>query len=139
MIRLKRHSVMTLELASRGGWIDSHRCQFLVGQASTRCALDFSTQALDQFGRTFVRIHRMTTQTGTITIMQPLGRGCEKIDILARRLFRRASRPAENSCRAHSNKKYAFEARVAVHQCAIHRFGWRKKFECFHMRSTPKV
>jgi hypothetical protein len=106
---------MTLELASRGGWIDSHRCQFFVCQTSTRCALDFGPQALDQFGRTFARIHRMTAQTRPIPIVECLAWCCEKIYVFSRRLFRRASRPAENSSRAHANEEDSFEARVAIH------------------------
>src|SRR5207248_3822987 len=51
---------------------------------------------------------------------------------LSRRLFRRAGGQTEDSRRAHTDKKYAFEARIAIHKRAIHRFGRRKKFERFH-------
>src|SRR5437667_8367188 len=119
---------MAFELASRGGWIDSHRCQFLVGQTSTRCALDFSAQSLDQLRWSFVRIHWMAAQARTIAAMQRFTRGCEKIDILARWLLRRASGPAKDSSRANAGVKDSLKAGIATHQGAIHCFGRRKKF-----------
>src|SRR6266498_672233 len=139
MISLKGHSIMAFELTARRRGVNRHRYQLLVCQPAARCALDFSAQALDQFGQAITWLHRMAAQTGTITIMQCLARGCEKIDVFARRLFRRTRWPAKDAGRANAGVKYAFEARVATHQCPIHRFGWRKKFERFHMRSTPKV
>src|SRR5207247_11290411 len=41
VIRLKRHSIMTLELSPRGGWIDRERCQFLVRQPAAGSGLHF--------------------------------------------------------------------------------------------------
>src|SRR5207247_2303793 len=82
-------------------------------------ALDFGTEALNQFRRTFTWLHRIATQTRTISALQRLARTRKKINILSRRLFRRAGGPAENSRRAHSDKKYAFEARVAIQERAI--------------------
>src|SRR5947208_9108805 len=114
MISLKSHSVMPFKLPARGGWIDRDRCQFLVRQPTAGRALDLGAQALDQFGRTFVRIHRIAAQTWTITALQRFVRCREEIDILLRRLFRAAGRPAENSRRAHRDKKYAFETRIAI-------------------------
>jgi len=38
----------------------------------------------------------------------------------------------KNSSRAYADIKNPFEARIAFHQCAIHRLGGRQKFERFH-------
>ena len=133
MISLKGHSIMPFELTARGRGIDRQRRQFLVCEPPARGALDLRTETLDQFGRTLVWIHRVAAQTGTITADQRLTRCREEIDVLACWLFRRTGRPAENSRRTHSDKKYAFKTRIAVHQRAIHRFGRRKKFQCFHV------
>src|SRR6266404_114070 len=139
MISLKCHSIMPFELPTRRGWIDCHGRQFLVRYASVRRALNFSAQSLDQFGRTFVWIHRMATQTRTITFVQRLTGRRKKIDIFSRRLFRRARWPAKNSRRAHPDQKYAFETRIALQQGAIHRFRWRKKLRRFHARWIRSV
>src|SRR5947199_7837634 len=139
MISLKGHPVVAFELPARGGWINCQRRQFLVRKPSSRSALDFGTEALNQFRRTFTWLHRVATQTGTISTLQRLARTREEIDILSRRLFRRAGGPAKNSRRAHPDKKYAFEARVAIYERAIHRFRRRKEFRCFHARWIRKV
>src|SRR5438093_13532017 len=139
MIRLKGHSVVAFELPARCRWINRQFCQFLVRKPSSRSALDFGTEALNQFRRTFTWLHRVATQTGTISTLQRFARTREEIDILSRRLFRRASGPAENSRRAHSNKEYAFETRIAIHERAIHCFWRRKKVQCFHARWIRKV
>src|SRR5262249_12663949 len=115
MISLKGHSVVAFELTARGRGIDRQRRQLLVCKASARGALDLRTKTLNQFGRAQVWIHGMTAQAGTITTLQRFVRCCEEIDILTRRLFCRAGRPAENSRRTHSDKKYAFKTRVATH------------------------
>src|SRR5436190_97824 len=98
-----------------------------------------SSAVRQKFRRTFTWLHRIATQTRTISALQRLARTRKKINILSRRLFRRAGGPAENSRRAHSDKKYAFEARVAIHERAIHRFRRRKEFRCFHARWIRKV
>src|SRR6202040_4227742 len=95
MVSLECHSIVSLELPSRCGWIDCHRRKFFVRQPTVRGTFDFRAQALNQFGRTFVWIHRMAAQTGTITAVQCFTRRCEKIDILARRFFRCARWPAK--------------------------------------------
>src|SRR4029077_3548649 len=109
MVSLKCHSIMSLELPSRRGWIDRHRRELFIRQPSTGGAFDFGAQALDQLRRTFVWIHGMTAQTGTITAVQRFTRRREKIDILSGRFFCRASRSAENSCCADADKKNAFK------------------------------
>src|SRR5438552_5274351 len=134
MISLKGHPVVAFELPARGGWINRQRRQFLVRKPSSRSALDFGTEALNQFRRTFTWFHRVATQTGTISTLQRFARTREEIDILSRRLFGRACGPAENSRRAHSNKEYAFETRIAIHERAIHCFWRRKKIQCFHVQ-----
>src|SRR5947207_12003964 len=118
MISLKRHSVMSLELASRCGWIDRHPRELFIRQPSTGSAFDFRAQPFDQLRGAFVRIHGMAAQTGTIAAMQSLTWRRKKIDILARRFFGRARWSAENSCRADADKKNAFKTRVAIHQRA---------------------
>src|SRR4029077_9765302 len=133
MIRLKSHSIMAFELSPCGRGINCQRRQLLVRQPTTRRTLYFSAQTLNQFRWTFARFGRMTPQTRTIPALNRFYRGSKKIDILSRRLFGRAGGPTENSRRAHSDKKYAFEARVAIHERAIHRFSRRKKFRCFHV------
>ena len=134
MIGLKRHSIMTLELPARRRGIDGERGQFLVGQPPARGAFDFRPQLLDQLRRTLARIHRPAAQAWPVAAMQCFTRRRKKIDVRPRRLFRRTGRPAENSGRAHTDEKNSFEARVAIHQCAIHRVGGREQFHCFHMR-----
>src|SRR4029434_4672302 len=67
MIRLECHSIMALELSSRGRRIYRKRGQFLVRQASARRAFDFRAQTLDQFRRTRVWIERVTAQARPIT------------------------------------------------------------------------
>src|SRR5438046_10712079 len=138
MIRLKGHSVVAFELPARCRWINRQCGQLLVRKPSSRSALDFGTEALNQFRRTFTWLHRVATQTGTISTLQRLARTREEIDILSRRLFRRAGGPAKNSRRAHSDKKYAFEARVAIHQRAIHCFRRWQEFRRFHARLIRK-
>ena len=130
---------MALELTSSSGRIDRYRCQFLVREPATRRAFDLGTQALNEFGRTRIGIEWMAAQTGPITAPQRFARCRKKIDVLARRFFRCARRPAENSGGTHSDVKNSFKTRIAIHQRAIHRFRRRKKFGCFHMRSTPNV
>src|SRR5205823_13931618 len=95
MISLKRHPVVAFELTSRGRGIDRQPRQFLVSEASARGAFDFDSEAFDQFGRTLIRIHWMAAQAGTITAFQCFTRSRGEIDILTRRLFRRAGRTAE--------------------------------------------
>src|SRR6266536_2126841 len=99
MIRLKGHSIMAFELSPRRGRINRHRCQFLVRQPATRRTLDFSAQTLNQFRWTFARFGRMTPQTRTIPALNRFYRGSKKIDILSRRLFRRAGGPAKKPAR----------------------------------------
>src|SRR5437899_11049418 len=101
MIRLKGHSIMAFELSPRRGGIDRHCRKFFVCHASTRRTLDFSAQTLNQFRWTFARFGRMTPQTRTIPALNRFYRGSKKIDILSRRLFRRAGGPAKNSRRSH--------------------------------------
>src|SRR6266496_3600775 len=115
MISLKGHSIMALELPARRGGINRQRGKFFVRQPSSRGVLNFSAQALDQFGRTLAWLHWMAAQTRTITIAQRFIRRREKIDILAGRLLCCACGPAKDSGRAHSDKKYAFETRVPIH------------------------
>src|SRR5439155_12059345 len=50
MVGLKRHSIVSLELASRGRGIDRHRRKLFIRQPSTRAALNFNSQTLDQLG-----------------------------------------------------------------------------------------
>src|ERR1700682_2792741 len=123
MVSLECHSIVSLELPSRRGWIDRDRRKFFVRQPAARGTFDFRAQALNQFGWTFARIHRMAAQTGTITAVQCFTRCREKIRILARRLFRRASWPAKNSGSPHANVENAFEAGITIYQGAIHRVG----------------
>src|SRR5207245_4726393 len=98
------HSIMAFELSARGRGINCQRRQLLVRQPTTRRTLDFSAQTLNQFRWTFARFGRMTPQTRTIPALNRFYRGSKKIDILSRRLFRRAGGPAKNSRRAHSDK-----------------------------------
>src|SRR4029450_4617491 len=75
----------------------------------------------------------MTAQAGAITALYCFARCGEEIDILRCWLFCGAGRPAEDSCRTYPDKKYSFKARIAIQQRAIHCFGRRKKFHCFHV------
>src|SRR5262245_35488171 len=133
MISLKRHAIVAFELASRCGGIDLERAQFLVCEPSARCSLDLGAESLNQFGRALIRIRGMATQAGAITALQRFTRCREEIDILSRRFLCRARRPAENPCRSHTDKEYAFKPRIAIYQRAIHHFRRRKKFHCFHV------
>src|SRR5947207_2824961 len=90
MIRLKGHSVVAFELPARCRWINRQCGQLLVRKPSSRSALDFGTEALNQFRRTFTWLHRIATQTRTISALQRFARTREEIDVLSRRLFRRA-------------------------------------------------
>src|SRR4029077_14108408 len=106
---LKCHSIMSFELAPGRGWIDRHRGKLFIRQPSAGGAFDFHAQALDQFWRALVRVHRIATQAWSITPMQRFVRRREKIDILSGRFFCRASGSAENSCCADADKKNAFK------------------------------
>jgi len=110
MIRLKRHSIMTLELSARRRGINGKRGQFFVGQPPTRSAFDFSAQLLDQLRRSLAWIHRPAAQARPVAAMQRFT-GCrEKINIHACRFFCRTGGPAEYPGRAHTNEKNAFKA-----------------------------
>src|SRR5207245_6948098 len=104
IVSLECHSIVSLELPPRRGWIDGHRRKLFVRQPTARGVFDFRAQARNQFGRTFARIHRMAAQTRTITAVQCFTRCREKIHILARRLFRRASWPTKNSGSPHADE-----------------------------------
>src|SRR5439155_25218 len=69
------------------------------------------------------------------TALRRLVRSGKKIDVLAVRFFGTARRSAENSGRAYADVKDSFKARVALYQCAIHRFRRRKKFERLHRKN----
>src|SRR4051794_31775467 len=121
MVSLKRHSIMTFELTPRGRWIDRQGSQLFIGQSAAGSTLDFCAQSLDQFRRTFVRVHWLAAQTRTIAAMQSFARCREEIDILARRLFRRASGPAKNPGGANTDVENPFKTRITINQRAIHR------------------
>src|SRR4030095_9962598 len=70
IVRLERHSIMTLELSPRGSRVDRERGQFLVREAPPRRAFHFRAQALDQFRRTRAWIERVATQAGPIAVSQ---------------------------------------------------------------------
>src|SRR5881392_1210800 len=109
MISLKSHSVMALELPARGRGINRQGGELFIGQAAVGRALDLCAQAFDQFRRGFVCIHWIATKTGAITAMQRLVGRREKIDILAGRLFGRASGATEDSGSAHADKENSLE------------------------------
>ena len=75
----------------------------------------------------------MATEARPVTAMQRFARRREKIDVLAGRLFRRASGPAENPGRADPDEKNSFEARIAINERAIHRIGRREQLGHLHL------
>ena len=82
--------------------------------ASAGGLLSYGPDTLDQFRRALFRIHRIAAQTRTISTVQCFIRRREKINIFARRLFRRASRTTKNSSRTHCSVKDSLKTRIAI-------------------------
>src|SRR4051794_5755554 len=126
---------MAFELPTRSRWIDGHGAEFFVRDLAVRRALYFSAETFHQFGRTLLRVHRVTTQTRPVTAVQRLTGSREKIDVLARRFFCRTGRPTKNSRGANTDVEDSFEGGIARDQCAIHCLWRRQKFRLFHIHS----
>ena len=128
---------MTLELASRGGGSIAIAASSLSSDVPPRARSTSVRKRSINLGDV-CPIHRDDSANTDDNHVQCLARGCEKIYV-SRAGFSPYTLAGEYSSGAHATKKIPSKLGSRFTNARYIVFGWRKNFQCFHMRSTPKV